>query len=172
MIERRHPNVLNLSEAPSRSQEKGSKFGFVGKNLGQATGATGIGCSWYEVLPGRAAFPSHYHCANEEALYVLEGEGTLCVGKDTVALHAGDYVTFPPGPAHTHKLTNTGAVPLRYLCMSTLKGGAEVVGYPDSNKIAAVGVPAGWRFPEPGWVRLIVRADTSSLDYYDGEDVG
>jgi uncharacterized cupin superfamily protein len=171
MTERRHPNVTNVSEAPSRAQEKGTKFGFTARALGHATGAAGIGCSFYEVPPGRAAFPAHYHCANEEALYILEGEGTLRIGKDTVAVHQGDYITLPPGPDHTHKLTNTGTAPLRYLCMSTLKGGAEVVGYPDSKKIAAVGVPAGWRFPEPGWVRFIGRPE-ASVDYYDGEDVG
>jgi uncharacterized cupin superfamily protein len=171
MSERRHPNVMNLSDAPSRTQEKGTKFGFVAKSLGQATGAAGIGCSWYEVPPGRAAFPAHFHCANEEALFVLEGEGTLRIGKDTVALRAGDYVTLPTGPDYAHKLTNTGAAPLRYLCMSTLGKGAEVVGYPDSKKIGAMGVPATWRFPEPAWVRLVARAD-AGVDYYDGEDVG
>jgi uncharacterized cupin superfamily protein len=171
MSERRHPNVMNLSEAPSRTQEKGTKIGFTSKVLGQATGASGVGCSWYEVAPGRAAFPAHYHCANEEALFVLEGEGTLRLGNDTIALRAGDYVTLPTGPDHAHKLTNTGTEPLRYLCMSTLQRGAEVVGYPDSNKIGVMGVPSTWRFGDPPWVRVVVRAD-AGVDYFDGEDVG
>jgi uncharacterized cupin superfamily protein len=171
MTERRHPNVVNLSEAPSRTAEKGTKFGCTNKVLGHSTGAAGIGCSWYEVPAGRAAFPAHYHCMNEEALFVLEGEGSLRIGKETVTLKAGDYVTLPTGPDHAHKLTNTGATPLRYLCMSTLHRGAEVVGYPDSNKIGAMGVPPGWRFGDPPWLRMVVRTD-AAVDYYDGEDVG
>lgn len=171
MSERRHPNVLNVSEASVRSTEKGTRFGFTARMLGQATGAAGVGCTWYEVPPGRAAFPTHFHCANEEAIFVLEGEGSLRIGKDTVELRAGDYVTLSPGPDHAHRLTNTGTTPLRYLCMSTLHKGAEVVGYPDSKKVAAMGVPQSWKFPEPAWIRMISR-DGSSLDYYDGEDVG
>ncbi len=170
MTQRKHPSVIHLSEAPARTTEKGTRFGFTNKILGQATGATGIGCSWYEVPPGRTAFPMHYHCANEEAIFVLEGEGTLRLGQEKVAVAAGDYITMPPGPDHAHQLINTGSVPLRYLCMSTLGRGAEVVGYPDSNKIGAAGVPPGWKFPEPAWIRVIYRAD-STVDYYDGEKI-
>jgi uncharacterized cupin superfamily protein len=171
MSERRHPNVSNVSEASVRSTEKGTRFGFTARMLGQSTGATGVGCTWYEVPPGRAAFPTHFHCANEEAIFVLDGEGSLRLGKDTVEVRAGDFVSLPPGPDHAHRLTNTGTTPLRYLCMSTLNKGAEVVGYPDSKKVAAMGVPQNWRFPEPSWIRVIAR-EGSSLDYYDGEDVG
>lgn len=170
MTERRHPCVIHLSDAPVRTGEKGKRFGFTAKTLGQATGAKGIGCSWYEVPPGRTAFPMHYHCANEEAIFVLEGEGTLRIGDERVAVRAGDYVTMPPGPDHAHQLINTGSAALRYLCMSTLGHGAEVVGYPDSKKIGIVGVPPGWKPPAPPWIRLIMRGETS-LDYYDGEPI-
>lgn len=169
MPERRHPCVINLSEATARSSEKGTRFGFTNKILGQATGATGIGASWYEVPPGRTAFPLHFHCAAEEAIFILEGEGTLRIGTETVAVRTGDYITFPVGPDHAHQLINTGAAPLRYLCLSTLPQ-ADVVGYPDSKKVGARGVPPGWKFPGPAWVRVICRAD-SMLDYYDGETI-
>ncbi len=168
MTERRHPCVIHVSEAPPSTHEKGKRFGFTKKSLGLSTGATGVGCSWYEVPPGRTAYPMHYHCATQEAIFVLEGEGTLRIGQEKVAVAAGDYVTLPPGPDHAHQLINTGSTPLRYLCMSTLGHAAEVVGYPDSNKVGAVGVPRGSKFHEPGWIRVICRADTS-LDYYDGE---
>lgn len=36
-----------------------------------------MGGSLYEVEPCRAASPRHYHLANEEAIYALEGVGTL-----------------------------------------------------------------------------------------------
>ncbi|MEO8443660.1 MAG: cupin domain-containing protein [Gammaproteobacteria bacterium] len=160
---RRHPNVVNLAELPPGSFEKGTRFALANRVLGRATGARGIGCSWYEVPPGKTAFPNHYHCANEESIYVLDGTGTLRIGADEVQVGPGDYATFPVGPAHTHQLLNTGESPLRYLCFSTLLP-TEVVGYPDSRKIGAMGFTAAGE----SIVRLVVRQE-SAVDYYDGE---
>lgn len=161
---RRHANVVRAEELPARAFTKGTRFGLASRALGRATGARGIGCSLFEVPPGRAAFPHHYHCANEESVYILEGAGTLRLGTETISVTAGDYATFPVGPGHAHQLLNTGEVPLRYLCFSTMLG-AEVVGYPDSRKIAALGYGPGGE----QWVRHMAR-DGESLDYYDGED--
>jgi len=162
-ITRRHPNVVNLTELKAGGFEKGGRFALANRPLGRATGARGIGCSWYEVPPGRTAFPNHYHCANEESLYVLEGTGTLRIGQDEVPVGPGDYATFPVGPACTHQLLNTGTGPLRYLCFSTLLP-TEVVGYPDSKKIGAMGYTAAGE----SMVRIMVRQD-SGVDYYEGE---
>jgi uncharacterized cupin superfamily protein len=162
--ERRHANVVNATELPARAFTKGQRFGLTAQSLGRATGARGIGCTLYEVPPGRTAFPHHYHCANEEAVFIVAGEGTLRIGADSVPVGPGDYATFPVGPAHPHQLLNTGSGPLRYLCFSTMLG-TDVVGYPDSRKIGALGYgPASEQ-----WVRLMVR-DDASLDYYDGEE--
>ena len=167
MAERRHPNVVNIADLEPRAVSKGQRFGFTSKRLGHACGARGIGASWFEVPPGRTAFPYHYHCANEEAVYVLEGKGTLRVGKDTIEVGPGDWITFPVGPDHAHQLTNTGTSPLRYLCMSTMST-TEVVGYPDSKKIAAMAVESAGS-PAP-WVRAIHMAD-AQVDYYEGEAI-
>lgn len=160
---RRHPNVVNVTELQAGGFEKAGRFALANRPLGRATGARGIGCSWYEVPPGRTAFPNHYHCANEESVYILEGSGTLRIGAGEVPVGPGDYATFPVGPAHTHQLLNTGNAPLRYLCFSTLQP-TEVVGYPDSKKIGAISYTATG---EPQ-VRIMVRQD-SGVDYYDGE---
>src|SRR5690242_4639516 len=105
---RRHPNVVNVSELEANKREKGTRFALASKGLGLAAGATGIGCSWYEVPPGRTAFPMHYHCANEEAAFILEGEGTLRIGDKTVPIRPGDYIALPTGPENAHQLQNTG----------------------------------------------------------------
>ena len=113
--------------------------------------------------PGKTAFPNHYHCANEESIYVLEGTGTLKIGADQVSVGPGDYATFPVGPAHTHQLLNTGQTPLRYLCFSTMIP-TEVVGYPHSKKVGAMSFnSAGEQL-----VRIMVH-ESSVVDYYDGE---
>jgi len=74
------------------------------------------------------------------------------------------------GFGHARHDGNTGKAPLKYLCMSTLSS-AEVVGYPDSKKVAALAGPS-YAAAVKGelWARMIVREGTS-LDYYDGEDV-
>jgi len=160
---RRHANVVHYTEVKPVELSKGKRFAMSDRVLGRATGARGIGCSLYEVPPGKTAFPNHYHCANEEALYVLEGTGTLHIGADQVAVGPGDYATFPVGPAHTHQLLNTGDGPLRYLCFSTLIP-TEVVGYPHSKKIGAMSVNSTGE----QMVRIVVR-ESSVADYYDGE---
>jgi uncharacterized cupin superfamily protein len=165
---RRHPNIVNLAEIEPQQHEKGARFGYAMRWLGMGTGARGIGCSWIEVPPGRTAFPMHFHSANEEALFVLDGEGTLWIGKETVPLREGDYVTFPPGEEHAHQLVNTGKTPLRYLALSTLQT-TEVVGYPESGKIGA----ASFAFDASGKrvvkFRALFPRSAQVTDYYDGE---
>jgi uncharacterized cupin superfamily protein len=164
---RRHANVIAVDEAPSRTIEKGTKLGATMRPLAASTGGALIGCNHVEVPPGRAAFPHHYHCAIEEALFVLEGKGTLRIGDDRVEVKAGDYITFPPGPTTAHQLRNTGDTPLRYLALSS-KSTTDVVGYPDSNKIAAMGSPSLHFFDKP-WIRAVFMAD-ATVDYYAGEE--
>ena len=170
MADRRHAHIVNLSEIEGRTRKTGKRFGGTMKMVGASSGARGVGCTWYEIEPGRSAFPTHFHCANEEAIFVLEGEGMLRLGDERVPVRALDWITMPTGPKFAHQLTNTGSTPLRYLCMSTMTN-AEVVGYPDSKKVAAL---AAESYPSAmkgeHWVRFIAREGTS-LDYFDGEDV-
>jgi uncharacterized cupin superfamily protein len=168
--ERRHPNVVNLDEAEGHPAEIGSKMGATSmRSLGRATGARTTGCTYYEVAPGSAAFPHHFHCIVEETIFVLEGVGTLRIGGDTVPVRAGDYATFPVGPQAAHQLRNTGAGVLRYLCFSD-RSHADIVAYPDSRKIGAMAVPPERDATAP-WVRLMVR-EGSDVDYFEGEDIG
>jgi uncharacterized cupin superfamily protein len=164
---RRHPHVINLDETEAMETSTGSKFGARIKQLGNPSGAKAVGCNWYEVAPGRSAFPAHYHCAIEEALFILDGEGTLRIGEEKVPVRAGDYVTLPAGPDHAHRLDNTSDAPLRYLCISS-KAVADVVGYPDSGKLAAIANPSPNYF-DPPWVRAIFPGD-ATVGYFDGEE--
>jgi uncharacterized cupin superfamily protein len=160
---RRHPNVVNIADVQGGGFEKGDRFALRNKPLGRATGARGIGCSFYEIPPGKTAFPNHYHCANEESIFVLEGSGTLRIGLDQVQVGPMDYATFPVGPGHSHQLINNGDAPLRYLCFSTMLP-TDVVGYPDSKKFGAMGYTANGE----AMVRIMVREE-SGVDYYDRE---
>ena len=166
-MERRHPLVVNTDEVPAmdaakvfnRTPEEMGAFGGRMRRLGAAVGAKMIGCSMYEIDPGKIAFPFHFHLANEESILVVSGTGTLRMGKDEVAVRAGDYVALPVGPDHAHQLKNTGSEVLRYYCFSTMND-PEVCGYPDSKKIGALSMKAP--------MRAVFREENQS-DYYDRE---
>jgi uncharacterized cupin superfamily protein len=63
---------------------------FRRKQLSEATDGDRLGCSLYELPPGKASWPYHYHTANEEALYVLSGTGTLRIGVDDTVGDGGN----------------------------------------------------------------------------------
>ncbi len=166
---KRHPNITNINEVEARVVEKGNKFAFSAKRLAAPSGGFALGCGYFEVPPGRSAFPNHYHCANEEGIFIIEGTGQARIGKETVAVGQGDYIAYPPGPEFSHSLQNTGQGTLKYLCISTMLT-TEVVGYPDSKKFAAVGCSDPKTGPLGAKVRFIIK-EQPSVDYYDGESV-
>jgi len=171
VTDRRHPNVVNLEEIGSQSQGQGG-FALSRRRLGAEAGNRALGCSHLEVPPGKTAFPFHFHSAFEEAIYVLEGNGTLRLGQDRVDVRAGDYIGIPAGPQFSHALTNTGATPLRYLCMSAPATPAtlDIVAYPDSRKIAfASGVDPVKGFRAGTWVMKIIKEEQPPVGYYDDE---
>ena len=51
---REHPNVVNEQDLEWGEQSHG-KFGYRRKQLGSAAGGEKLGCSLYEVPPGRRA---------------------------------------------------------------------------------------------------------------------
>lgn len=163
---KKHPNITHLNEVESRTVEKG-KFAFTGKRLAHPSGAKSLGLGWFEVPSGKTAFPHHYHCANEEGIYILEGHGEARIGTETVKVEANEYIAYPPGPEHAHSLKNTGSTPLRYICISTMVT-TEIVGYPDSKKFAGVGNMDPATGAMGAKVRFIIK-EQPSVDYYDGE---
>src|SRR3712207_8774092 len=114
-----HPNVVGYQDAEWSEQSYGEKFGYRRKSLGSAAGGEKLGCSLYEVPSGRRAWPYHYHLANEEAIYVLEGSGTLRLGGDAVRATAGDYVAVAARAEGAHQLGNSPQAVLRDPSLST-----------------------------------------------------
>ena len=116
---------------------------FKRKQLGEAAGGERIGCSLYELPPGKRSWPYHYHTRNEEAMFVQSGAGQLRLDGEQLALSEGDYVALPADERGAHRVINDGDEPLRYLTMSTMDE-PEVTVYPDSEKIGVfVGSPPG-----------------------------
>jgi uncharacterized cupin superfamily protein len=133
--------------------------------LGAGTAATKLGISVDTLAPGMRGCPYHFHHAQEEAFIVLDGEGTLRVAGEMLAIGAGDVIFIPPGPDYPHQIINTSAAPLRYLSIGTRES-PEVVEYPDSGKYlaSATGALEG---EAPAFRRMHRAQD--DLDYWDGE---
>jgi uncharacterized cupin superfamily protein/SAM-dependent methyltransferase len=129
----------------------------------------GLGCSLYVLAPGEAPFARHAHSANDEAVYVLDGEGELELGDARLTLRAGDYVPLPADPNVPHRLRG-GRVPLRCLVLSTMRD-PDVVFYPDSGK---VGVFVGSAPGGDASARRIGAffAEHDTREYWDGEPDG
>ena len=157
-------SVIHEDEVLAHETDQGS-FGSRRRLLGMATGAQKLGCGLYEIPPGRRSFPYHWHAANEEAIYVLEGEGMLRLGGREVAIRKGTYATLRAGEEGAHQVLNTSTRTLKYLCFSTMIE-PEIAFYPDSDKLSLfVGGP-------PGSLAATVTTipTKAEVDYWQGED--
>lgn len=85
--------------------DEGRTF-FKRKQLGDAADGDELGCSLYEIPPGRRSWPYHSHMGNEEAAFVLSGAGTLRLDGETAPLTEGDYVAFPAEERGAHRIIN------------------------------------------------------------------
>jgi uncharacterized cupin superfamily protein len=163
----KHEHVIQLSDVPVEkiNAPEGSAFGGQRRRVGAQIGARKLGYSFFDVPPGRAAFPYHTHSGNEEMIYIIEGEGILRFGKQEIAVAAGSVIACPTGAEYAHQLINTGRGELRYLVVSTMEY-PDLSEYPDSNKIGAFSSPAFG--PNVGFRALYVR--DNNVNYYEGED--
>jgi uncharacterized cupin superfamily protein len=130
--------------------------------VGRQAGAEQLGVSVWEVPPGQAAYPYHWHHAEEEVVVVLEGGPSLRTPEGWRELEQGEVVAFPVGEDGAHQLVNRTDATIRFLSISTMPR-AEVVHYPDSGKIGAYGN----RLTRD--VRKTFRGG-DDVDYYDGEE--
>ena len=161
-------SIVHEDDVEWEDTERGTVFENRRRKLSAAAGGEGIGCSLTEVPPGKTAWPFHAHLGNEEAIYVLEGRGTLRLGDQQKPLKAGDYVAFLPREDAAHQVINTSDAPLRYLAISTMNP-TDVVLYPDSGKrgIFAGGAPG----LASRSVTAFVPAD-AAVEYWEGEPTG
>ena len=114
--------------------------------------------SVYEIPPGKAAYPYHYHYKNEETFYILSGEGALKTPDGEKRVAAGDFLFFPTGPEGAHKLTNCSEKEnLVYIDFDVVHD-IDVAIYPDSDKIGVWGMGINEIYPR-----------SADVDYYQGE---
>ena len=166
--ESRHANVVQSDDVEWKTLAGHGDFHDArSKSLSLPTGGRKLGCSMIELPPGKQSFPFHYHLANEEAIYVLEGSGALRLGAEIIAVGAGDDVALPVAAALGRQMINNSDSALRYLCFSTMIE-PDVAIYPDSNKVATFGGAApGGR--EEEFTHFSLLDGGAAAEYWDGE---
>jgi len=85
------------------------------RKLAAALGLTNFGVNLTTLLPGAGSAHRHWHTAQDEFVYVLEGEVTLITDAGEQVLRAGMCAGFPKGKPDAHHLINKSNAPAVYL---------------------------------------------------------
>ena len=121
-------------------------------------GAKNALVSVYEIPPGKAAYPYHFHHKNEETFYILSGRGILKTPEGERTVTGGELLFFPAGPEGAHKLTNASETEMLVYIDFDVVHDIDIAVYPDSDKIGIWGMGINQIFPKG-----------ANVDYYDGE---
>jgi uncharacterized cupin superfamily protein len=87
--------------------------------LGTAAGLTQFGVNLTRLKPGAASALRHWHETEDEFVYVVEGEATLCEDAGETILRAGDCAGFKAGVPNGHCLVNKSQRDVVYLEIGT-----------------------------------------------------
>jgi uncharacterized cupin superfamily protein len=152
----------NLFQPVFDDQDEQPGFAHRRARLGRQAGGEHLGASLYELDPGNAVCPLHWHAAEEEMLVVVSGQASLRTPEGWRELEAGEVVAFKTGVQSAHQVANHSREPVRVLLLSEKKD-PEVCGYPESRKIMADAF-----LGSPDEVSHMWRVD-DAVDYYEGE---
>lgn len=130
-------------------------------HVGHDAGSQRLGASLWDVPPGEAAYPYHWHYIDEELIVVLAGRPSLRTPGGWRELAEGEVVAFRIGEDGAHQLVNRTDEPVRFLSLSTA-GTPDICVYADSNKLGVYGVT------NEELRELYFRSD--AVDYWEGEE--
>jgi uncharacterized cupin superfamily protein len=151
----------NIHEPNFDEPREQAGFSCLRARLGRQAGSERLGLSLWQLPPGQAAYPYHFHLGEEELIVVLEGEPSLRTPAGWRELERGEVVSFRVGEQGAHQIVNRGEHPVRFLAFSNQQ--PDVVVRPDSD---TVGVYE--RRPEGGGLHKQFRLG-DAVDYWEGE---
>jgi uncharacterized cupin superfamily protein len=154
--------AINIFEPDFDEPRREPGFECLRARVGRQAGSERLGMSLWELPPGQAAYPYHFHLGEEELLVVLEGRPSLRTPEGGRELDEGEVVSFDTGEHGGHQLVNRTGARVRFLAIST-QDGPDLVVYPDSDKVGAFE-----RRPEGGGLYELYRR-SESVDYWEGE---
>ncbi len=100
------------------------------KALGDAGGLTQFGVKLVRLEPGAASSQRHWHEAEDEFVYMLDGELVLVESNGETRMVPGDAAAFPAGVANGHHLVNRTDRDATFLVVGT-RASRERCHYPD-----------------------------------------
>jgi uncharacterized cupin superfamily protein len=136
-------------------------FNCLRARLGRQAGSEKLSMSLFEVPPGEAAYPYHFHLAEEELIVLLEGAPSLRTPAGWREMEEGEVASFLVGEEGAHQIVNRSAEPVRFLAISNQQ--PDVIVRPDSESVSVAE-----RRPEGGGLSLNFRI-VDSGGYFDFE---
>lgn len=110
--------------------------------LGDAAGLTQFGINLLRLPPGVWSSQRHWHTAEDEFVYVLEGEVVLVTDAGEEVLRAGDCAGFKAGDPNGHHLQNRSDADVILLEMGARDPARDDVDYPDIDLMILAGARA------------------------------
>jgi uncharacterized cupin superfamily protein len=111
----------------------------VRRRLGDAAGLTQFGVNLTRLPAGAWSSQRHWHSAEDEFIYVLEGELVLVTDDGEEILRAGDCAGFQGGTPDGHQLQNRSGQEALYLEVGSRRAEHDEVTYPDIDLRAPKG---------------------------------
>jgi len=99
--------------------------------LGELAGLTQFGVNLLKLPPGAWSSQRHWHSAEDEFVYVLQGEVVLVSGGGEEVLRAGECAGFKAGDPDGHHLQNRSGSEAVLLEVGTRNPQRDAVEYPD-----------------------------------------
>jgi len=99
--------------------------------LGDAAGLTQFGINLLRLPPGVWSSQRHWHTAEDEFVYVVEGEVVLVTDSGEEVLRPGDCAGFKAGEANGHHLQNRTQAEAVLLEIGARDPDRDAVDYPD-----------------------------------------
>ena len=101
------------------------------QRLGDAAGLTDFGVNLLRLPPGAWSSQRHWHSAEDEFVYVLQGEVVLVTDAGEEILRPGDCAGFAAGDRDGHHLQNRSAQDTVVLEIGSRKAAEDEGEYPD-----------------------------------------
>jgi uncharacterized cupin superfamily protein len=138
-------DVKAVSGSNYPDQFKAAVAGRAKRRLGDALGLTIFGVNLTTIKSGAQSALRHWHSAQDEFIYLLEGELVLVTDEGEQVLKPGMCAGFPAGKASGHHLVNRTGRDAVYLEVGD-RTPNDAVTYPDNNIAGQPTADGGRRF--------------------------
>jgi uncharacterized cupin superfamily protein len=138
---------INVADTPQR---KGSRYPApydvpcrdrIRHQLGDAAELTHFGVNLLRLSPGTWSSQRHWHSAEDEFVYVLQGEVVLVTDAGNEVLRTGDCAGFKAGVADGHHLQNRSDGEALILEVGSRRPKEDAAEYPDVDMHWGAGGP-------------------------------